>query len=350
MSPVDPREFGHGLAPTGTFEDGFRCVRCEYDLTGLPQGSVCPECGTPNARITYDKKRGTGASRAPLAYLRRLATWLWITALTLVVLWFSGFVTVIIDFFSSTAAPMAVGYGVQVLAAAGWVAALYMATRPKPDRYEVGQDDAFDNQRLRIVTVASQGFWVLSMLLMLAASLPPLAGIATGLELVGDLAEVVAAAGFVPLGIMLASLANWMGDDDQEGRCRAASWLIAFHGVGILLASVVNFIGIFYVVFWVAYLVGVVLLAISLFNLAGAANWAMQNAKHKAVVSGRRAAIERQRAAAAEARMQSRLDAANAQDEASRAGRLAPPKDVPVPRSHTIARTEDTSPYDVGEE
>lgn len=350
MSPIDPRELGHGLTATGTFEDGYRCVKCQYDLSGLPQGTVCPECGTPNSRVSYDKKRGTGISRAPIEYVRRLSTWLWVTAFALIAMWVSGFITGVVAYYAASPGPIAVAYGLQLLVAVGWVVALWMATRPKPDRFQPGQDDVFDNQRLRVVMVSSQGLWVISMLLYTASALPPLAGISGGLELAGDLAEVVAAAGFVPLGIMLASLANWMGDDDQEGRCRTASWLIAFHGVGVLLATLVTFIGIFYVVFWIAYLVGVVLLAMSLFNLARAANWAVQNARHKSVVSGRRAVIERDRATLAEERLQQRLDAADATGHGTGAGRKAPPKGVPVPRSHTIERPEDTNPYEVKDE
>ena len=350
MSPIDPRELGHGLTAKGIFEDGYRCVKCNYDLSGLPQGTVCPECGTTNARISHDKKRGTGVSRAPVAYVSRLTTWLWVTAFTLIAMWFSGFVTGMVMYFTSSPAPVAVAYGFQLLVAVGWVVALWMATHPKPDRYEPGQDDVFDNHKLRMAMVASQALWVVSMLLYTASAVPPLAGVSGGLELAGELAEVLAAAGFVPLGIMLASLANWMGDDDQEGRCRTASWLIAFHGVGTLLATFLTVVGIFYVVFWIAYLVGVVLLAMSLFNLARAGNWAVQNAKHKSVVSGRRAVIDRQRAVAAEERLQDRMDAMDNPASAHRAGRKAPPQGVPVPKSHTIDRPEDTDPYEVKDE
>lgn len=350
MSPIDPRELGHGLTATGTFEDGYRCVKCQYDLSGLPQGTVCPECGTPNSRVSYDKRRGTGVSRAPIEYVRRLSTWLWVTAFALIAMWFAGAIASLIGGLAGTTAAIIAANSIRLLAAAAWVAAIWMATRPKPDRFEPGTNDVFDDHRYRMVTVGSQSLWLLAIVLGTVARIPALAGAAGVLHLIGDLAGVAAAAGFVPLGIMLASLANWMGDGEEEGRCQTASWLIAFHGVGILLAAFITFIGIFYVVFWIAYLVGVVLLAMSLFNLARAANWAVQNARHKSVVSGRRAVIERDRAVLAEERLQQRLDAADATDLGMRAGRKAPPKGVPVPKSHTIDRPEDTSPYDVKDE
>jgi hypothetical protein len=340
MSPIDPRELGHGLTPTGEFEDGFRCVKCHYDLSGLPRGTVCPECGTPNARVNYDKKRGTGISRAPLAYINRLGTWLWVAAFLLIGTWFTAMLSGVL--------PHPVTYGIRFLAGVGWLAAVWFATAPKPDRYEPGSSDAFDDHRLRMATVIGQGLWLVAIALQMAAEFLPAA--AGPLRFAAGMVGTLAAAGFVPLGIMLASLANWMGDADAERRCQAASWLIAFYGIGILLASFIKVIGLLYIVFWLAYLAGVILLAMSLFGLAGAANWAMQNAKHKSVVSGRRAVVERQRAVAAEVQLQDRLDALDNRDASMRAGRKAPPKGVPVPKSHTIERPEDADPYEVKDE
>ncbi len=346
MSPIDPRELGHGLTPAATFEEGYQCVKCKYDLTGLPQGTICPECGTPNSRISYEKKRGTGVSRAPILYVSRLATWLWMAAFALIAAWFTGALAGIV--------PHPVTFGLRFLVGLAWVGAVWMATRPKPDRFEPGSSDVFDDQRLRFATVAGQCLWLLVVALNIAewyaSANPNLSpGVSSALGFVAGLVGLLAAAGFVPLGIMLASLANWMGDAEAEGRCQAASWLIAFHGVGILLASLVNFIGILYIVFWIAYLVGVVMLAMSLFALAKAANWAVQNARHKSQVSGRRAVIERQRSVAAEAQLQGRLDTIDSREASMQAGRKAPPKGIPVPKSHTIDRRDDTSPYGVDE-
>lgn len=346
MSPIDPRELGHGLTPTGTFEEGYRCVRCDYDLTGLSQGTVCPECGTPNSRITYEKKRGTGVSRAPIAYVSRLSTWLWAAAFALIATWFTGALAGIM--------PHPVTFGIRFIAAMAWMGTVWLATKPKPDRFEPGANDIFDNQRLRLAAILGQGLWLVVILLDVVewiVSLNPnfSPGVGSALGFVSGLMGLLAAAGFVPLGIMLASLANWMGDAEAEGRCQAASWLIAFHGVGVLLASLINFIGILFVVFWIAYLVGVVMLAMSLFALAKAANWAVQNTRHKSQISGRRAVIERQRSIAAEIQLQDRLDSIDARDPSVQAGRKAPPKGIPVPKSHIIDRRDDTSPYRVDE-
>lgn len=351
MSPIDPRELGHGLSATGTFEDGYRCVKCNYDLTGLPQGTVCPECGTTNARVSYDKKRGTGVSRAPVAYVSRLTTWLWVTAFTLIAMWVSGAMAGIITAVASSTTLIVVANVVRLLVAAGWVAALWMATRPKPDRYEPGTKDAFDDHCFRYGMIAGQSLWLLAILLDAAAAIPAMAPAATVLHIASNIVATGAAIGFILLGLMLASLANWMGDDEAEARCLTASWLIALYGVVLLLAPViVAIIPIYFVLYgvaWIAYLIGVVMLAVSLFNLARAGNWAVQNAKHKSVVSGRRAVIERQRAVAAEERLQDRMDAMDNPAIAHRAGRKAPPKGVPVPKSHIIDRPEDTNPYEV---
>lgn len=342
MSPIDPRELGYDMTPKGVFEDGLRCVKCQYDLTGLPRGSVCPECGTPNARPTYEKKRGTGVSRAPIAYVDRLALWLWVAAVALIGSWFFGLLAGVL--------PHPATWILQFFVASGWLAALVMATKPKPDRYEPGQRDSFDDPRLRLATLVSQSFWLVAIGLSIASwYLPQLAGLETILMVAVTTFSMLAAFGFVPLGIQLASLANWMGDADAESRCRTASWLIAAYGVGILLSRISPMVGLFLVIFWLCYLVGAVLLAVNLFTLARGANWAAQNSRHKTVVSGRREAIERQRTLEAEAKLEQRLDALDNRG-ASRAGRVGIPKGIPVPKSHTIERPDGTDPYEIKDE
>lgn len=342
MSPIDPRELGPGPTPTGVYDEGFRCVKCQYDLAGLPRGSVCPECGTPNARPTYDKKRGTGVSRAPIAYVDRLATWLWAAAFALFASWFFGLIAGV--------APHPITWGLHFLVAAGWLAALVMATRPKPDRYEPVEPDAFDNTRLRLVTLITQSFWLLAIgLATISWFMPAQAGLETIVAYTVTILGMLAAFGFVPLGIQLASLANWMGDHEAETRCRTASWLIAAYGVGILLAQVTPLVALFLAIFWICYFVGVVLLAVNLVTLARAATWAAQNSRHKTVVSGRRQAIEHQREQEAGAVLEERLAALDHQG-GPRAGRTGIPKDIPVPKSHTIERPEDAAPYEVKDE
>lgn len=348
MSPIDPRELGQDLTPQGTFEEGFRCVKCNYDLTGLPRATVCPECGTPNARPLQNKKRGTGVSRAPIAYVNRLGTWLWAAAFALIATWFTGALAGIV--------PHPVTLGIRFAAGLAWIGALWMATQPKPDRFEPGAKDAFDNHRLRIAAVASQGLWLLAVALdfVVALSLPSLANAEGALTITANFIATAAAAGFIPLGIMLASLANWMGDADAEARCQTASWLIAFYGVGLLLAPVIIAVApIFFIlvlVFWLAYLVGIVLLATSLFALAREANWAVQNARLKSEVSGRRAVIDHERAAAAEAKLEAGLDALDNPNASTQAGRRAIPKDAPVPKSHNVERHDGTTPYDIDDD
>lgn len=342
MSPIDPRELGAGLTPQAAYLEGLRCVKCQYDLSGLPRGSVCPECGTPNARPSYDRKRGTGVSRAPIPYIDRLAIWLWAAAMALIGSWCFGLLSGLV------AHPFT--WALHFIVASGWLVSLWMATKPKPDRYEPGQHDAFDDPRWRMATLVSQSFWLVAIgLATLSWFLPQHAGLERVLALLITLFAMLAAFGFVPLGVQLASLANWMGDADAESRCRTASWLIAAYGVGIVLAKVTPLVALFLAIFWICYFVGVVLLAINLITLARAATWAAQNSRHKTVVTGRREAIERQRERMAEEKLEERLEALD-NPGGPRAGRQIIPKDVPVPKSHTIDRPEDTSPYEVGEQ
>ncbi|MGD1917363.1 MAG: hypothetical protein ACFCBV_14410 [Phycisphaerales bacterium] len=346
MSPIDPRELRQSDTPTGVFEQGFRCVKCNYDLTGLPRATVCPECGTTNARPVHDRKRGTGVSRAPVAFISRLGTWLWASAAALLLTWFTSMAAGVF--------PHPITFGLQLFAGVGWMGALWMATIPKPDRFEPGVEDVFDNPRVRVITVASQGLWLVSIGLLCAAWFPMFSSMERALSISANIVSVFAAIGFIPLGLMLASLAGWMGDHDAENRCRTASWLIAFYGCGILLGPVIDaFIPIFnilYIVFWLAYLIGVILLAVSLFNLARAAGWAVENAKHKSVVSGRRAFINQQQAEEAAAQIDDRLRQVDGPHAPSEAGRSGPPKGVPVPKSHTIKGSAGANPYDITDE
>ena len=94
-------------------------------------------------------------------------------------------------------------------------------------------------------------------------------------------------------------------------------------------------------------LVGVVLLCISLVNMAKAANWAVHNARHKSVVSGRRAVMDQQQAVAAEAKLNDRLQSIDAKHPQGHAGRSSPPKGVPVSKSHTIEGSDGANPYDI---
>ena len=316
MSPIDPRELRQSDTPTGVFEDGFRCVKCNYDLTGLPRATVCPECGTTNARPVVDRKRGTGASRAPVAYLRQLGMWLSLCAAA-----FFGYL-----FFTIVAAVYEhpITLGLEFLAIMAWVGALWMATKPKPDRFESRTLDTFDDPRWRYASVGSQACHLVTAAFYALSLLPALA---------------------------FAALASWMGDDSAEKRCQTAAWLLAVGGVGFLVMPVLmHILLLLMVVFVVFVLVGVVLLCVTLIMMAKAANWAVHNAKHKSVVSGRRAVIDRQQAAAAEARLEDRLQQIDGPHPQSRPGRSAPPKGVPVPKSHTIRGSDGANPYDITDE
>lgn len=346
MSPIDPRELGHGLTPQGSFEDGYRCVKCKYDLTGLPQATVCPECGTSNSRITYEKKRGTGVSRAPIAYVSHLSTTLWLAALG-----FFGYI-----FFSVvlTISENVVTLGLEFLAICGWVGALWLATKPKPDRFEAQQLDTFDDPRWRWASVGTQGCHIVAAIIYVLTYVPQLSSVEGLLVVCFYIFDAIAILGFVPVCVQFSALAGWMGDEDAERRLQTVAWLLAIGGLGLLLTPVIAMVmpifRILILVFAICMLIGVVMLCLSLISLAKEANWAVQNAKHKSVVSGRRAIIERDRATAAEAKLEKRLGALDTPNASARAGRKAIPKDIPVPKSHNIQRHEGTNPYDIDDD
>ena len=345
MSPIDPRELDLDRTPRGTFEQGYLCIKCSYDLTGLPRTTVCPECGTPNAQPSHNKKRGTGVSRAPLAYVSRLSTTLWLAALG-----FFGYI-----FFSVVlaVAENAVTLGLEFLSICGWVAALWIVTKPKPDRFESKQLDVFDNPKWRWASVSTQACHIVAAVLYMLLYVPQLSAIEGALVVSFYIFDTIAWLGFVPVCVQFSSLASWMGDDDAERRLQTVAWLLAVGGLGLLvtplLIAIFPIFGLLFFAFALCLLVGVVMLCVSLITLAKAANWAVQNSRHKSVVSGRRAVIDRERVAAAESELDERLAAIDA-DDRNRAGRRGVPKGVPVPKSHTIDRGDGTQPYEVKDE
>lgn len=343
MSPIDPRELGQDLTPQGTFEEGFRCVKCNYDLTGLPRATVCPECGTPNARPLQDKKRGTGVSRAPIAYVSHLSTSLWLAAL--------GFLGYIFFSIVVRVSVNAVTLGLEFLAICGWVGALWLATKPKPDRFESKQLDAFDNPKWRRASMGTQACLIVGAIIFMLTYVPQLSAV-EGLLYVGYyIFDTIGILGFVVVCVQFSTLAAWMGDEDAERRLQTVAWLLAVGGLGILLtpviAAVMPIFRILILAFAICMLVGVVMLCLSLVSLAKEANWAVQNARLKSEVSGRRAVIDHERAAAAEAKLEARLDALDNPSASTQAGRRAIPKDAPVPKSHNVERHDGTTPYDI---
>ncbi len=305
MSPIDPRELGQDLTPQGNFEEGFRCVKCSYDLSGLPRATVCPECGTPNARPLHDKKRGTGVSRAPIAYVSHLSTTLWLAALG-----FFGYI-----FFSIVVriATNAVTLGLEFLAICGWVGALWLVTKPKPDRFESKQLDAFDNPKWRYASIGTQSCLIVAAAIYMLTYVPQLSAV-EGLLYVGYyIFDTIGILGFVAVCVQFSTLAGWMGDEDAERRFQTVAWLLAVGGLGLLITPVLSAIlpifGLLLFVFAICMLIGVVMLCLNLITLAKAANWAVQHARHKSVVSGRRAVIDQERSLDAQAKLQQRLDA-----------------------------------------
>jgi hypothetical protein len=54
--------------PTTTLDTSIHCIRCGYDLIGLPANGVCPECGTH----VEDSNRGTLLQYSAPEYLEKL--------------------------------------------------------------------------------------------------------------------------------------------------------------------------------------------------------------------------------------------------------------------------------------
>ena len=84
-----------------TITTALPCLRCEYDLRGLPRGARCPECGTPVEPSAARNDAEQVGERAPLrlsatSWLRSIGVACWLTV-AFAILTFAEAFTIVAD-------------------------------------------------------------------------------------------------------------------------------------------------------------------------------------------------------------------------------------------------------------
>lgn len=359
------------------------CVKCGYNLVGLPVGGSCPECGT--AIIGRKKKRGRfddSLEEAPSGYLWLLAGSLVSQALAVVVAVFWAILVFVRDRAWNPVPPVATGV-VYAAASLLWSTGGVLTTWPRPRQPGAKPDGVLDN-----------GGWQWATRVFVAMpGLSGLAGVARGLTgepaftVVALVLLVPAAIGLAPVCVYLAGLSMWAQESGAASRLRGSAWCACVCGPLVLGAAGLLTLDLrFKLLITVAMVAGLLGLALGAFlllwgmlGLANASVWAVHNAKEAREREIRAAERERRQREAEDAQYAS-MDAAaeapsekdvdDALDRLSAEEEPPVPVDEPAPREirgqdpsgrpraarsrmageHVIERGDDENPYELAPE
>lgn len=288
--------------------DERHCGQCGYSLVGLPDGVVCPECGSATSRGRRGGARVVIDSLvdAPMWYLVQLARGSLLLAgavvLATVLLFYLG------GYLESKFGPH-IARAAWLTSAIAWWIGVYLTTKPRAKTDASGINLAREFQRLRVINRLTQVCWIGAIALawpieVYAAKVA--AGAAgpamTGLEFMLAFCfwarvglTVIALFGLVPLCAQLGAIAEWAQDDDLGYRFHGAAGAIAFGGVmdlGLLILASFGGTVFFGVILRplasLLLLGGVVVFIWSILGLARTAVWAINNAHNAQAVEDRR--------------------------------------------------------------
>lgn len=300
MPPIAPN-----ATPGDLIDQDLACLGCGYSLKGLRTSARCPECG----RAISDKAARPAFSGddslvdAPIGYLRFLAlgcTLMMVGSLaTLITLrraWMDQ--SQLWTFTAATATLI-------------WLLGVFIVTEPRRSSLtntpETRRAWLRTRWAIRILYLA----WPASVLAVFIGIRFSLAGLASmnagqgpGLSAYAPHADAAAGilaligiAASIPLCILLTDLAEWARNENLGERFRSAAWGLSFGGLVILACQALwgrlgplNFILVVGRVFAaLAFVVGLVLMLISLIQLAFTALWAIRNAHEAGTIEQRRA-------------------------------------------------------------
>ena len=210
-----------------SIDDDRSCPQCDYNLRGLREGGVCPECGTT---ITVDDPFRDALSDAPVKVIVRLRNGLWVALVSLVCIVAAPFVAPMIVLNS------AAGWGALVFALGSvWALGVWMITRPIDTslgpRHGYGRES-----RLRRTAAGLQLAWpVLTLLLLYEATIGP--GWSGLTRLLFPVLLPTGLIGLSVLSVQLMGLADWTHDEPAHKKLNVAAWGIPIATVGMWMGA-----------------------------------------------------------------------------------------------------------------
>lgn len=227
---------------------GATCIKCGYDLTGLPQTGACPECGTRVA----DSLRGLLLRYSSPEYVAKLHRGVFMVVAAIIVQLLTSIGMFFVGMLGGmgVAAPAGVAILLQLVSSGASLVILvgwWLFSEPDP-RYTGGNDGSTARKVLRVTLV----IYGCSTLLTLTSAFlaPQQAGVglaAAGLALVAALAGLIAwAVNYFASMRYVGWLAQRIPNDHAQKRAKLLLWLgpllstvgILALGLGPLIALV----------------------------------------------------------------------------------------------------------------
>jgi len=278
------------------------CSHCKYSLRGLRSGGRCPECGTPIAYRARRHRFDDQLTDAYPHYLKTLALGCWLMfagALS------TGLLLMVARATSEPALAAAAGVAGMV-----WWVGVWIVTRPRETSAVPRTELEREWLRCRWVARLSQIGWAVAGVGMCGTIITTRAAIAAAVmnvlpytptaavrsfESITALGNFAGLLGLVPLCIFVASLADWAGHSLLGDRFRTSAYLVTIGTLAavltlpVLVAKKATLFGpaafVAYTIAilgWLAFVLGMGMLLLSLARLASMSLWAINNAQTRA--------------------------------------------------------------------
>lgn len=285
------------------------CRRCGYDLTGLPESVLCPECGAGQSAKPLGRQRmGDALTSAPRAYVRRVGLGALVMGLGMG--WTLVFVIGLVvsrsirgSLWAALAFPAA--------ATLCWCAGVFLLTAARPG-VPGHEAESLGERIMRRCARWSQLAWLVAVASMVASAVPTPGAFAALLasDAVGLPGEIIAALGVPVLCWWLGDWAQWGRDEDLGEHLRLAACGLGGGAVIITLGTWLRGslgpfdfpVLVLVVLSHIAVLLSLGTLAWSLVQLAFMGFWAIRNAATSEEIEQRLVARSREQARELEAR------------------------------------------------
>jgi hypothetical protein len=333
------------------------CPKCGYDLRGLMQGVICPECGNNSARhapIGPRLGRESPLGAAPTKFLSLIALGFLLCALGSVgrQIW-----TLLGVFSGDVAPPQAIAhFAISAAMAAAWWAGALLLSFPRPIGTMTGAE--WNRKRewstLRAMVRAS----IIAGLISSAAAALWIAGAGSVFALLWGVSEAF----FIATVCWYAArIAEWAPDEGLTWRLRSTAWVVGAGAVGFGFAwgprwGLPMMMGMLTGVFVLMLILGSLLGTICMVQGANMVRWAIRNMNElraredriaaKAERERERGEAERAAMAAVSAERSALLDEIEARHRAMEDTAVA--ADVPHPvQGRVVPRPGDAETYSI---